>query len=97
MAKFVTKPNNSNSSGCYDPLVAGGLILFIALLTVFAMILCPLSYCTYSFLCTLVIAYDNMCNLDQMQAAEEEEEELPLPEPFNKIWQSRNHKREECH
>ena len=34
-------------------------------------------------------------------------EELPLPEPFNKIWQSvskiidgfhlRNHKREECH
>ena len=52
----------------------------------------------------IFIAYDNMCNLDRMQAATEE---LPLPEPYNKLWHSvskiidvfhlRNHKRKECH
>ena len=47
MAKFVTKPNNSISSWVFNVLLligGSGLVLFVALLAVFAMILHPLSY-----------------------------------------------------
>ncbi len=51
-----------------------------------------------------VLAYDNMCGLDRLKAAKED---LPLPPPFDKLWQRitkiidrlhiRNHKDEMCH
>ena len=52
----------------------------------------------------IFIAYDNMCNVDRLKAAKKD---LPLPQPFNKLWQKiskvidtfhlKNHKREQCH
>ena len=52
----------------------------------------------------VVVSYDNMCHLDGMKAAREP---LPLPSPYNKMWQSvtkvidelhiKNHCDKKCH
>lgn len=52
---------------------------------------------------SMIISYDNMCNLDKLRAAKRP---LPLPEPYDKMWLKvkkvidrlhlRNHKDPEC-
>ena len=52
----------------------------------------------------IFLAYDNMCNLDQMKACQNE---LPLPAPYNVMWfeinkiidglHLQNHKGKDCH